>query len=102
GLLAPVPVAARDVEAVLAVERDACAVAAGRRPLPTAAVVLRGHRGAVPILRDEDVLDVRERRAAVPTGAGDRERGQRAVVRMRLRVREIDEPVALELGVQRK
>src|SRR5690606_9293974 len=76
-LLAPVAIAARDVEAILIVERDPCAVAARGRTLTAAAVVLRRHRGAVPVLRDEHVLDVPQGSSAVPASARDGERRQR-------------------------
>src|SRR5690606_18000929 len=92
----------RDVELTVGAERDARAVAAGSRTLSAAAVVLRGHRRAVPILRDEDVLDVRELRAAVPAGARDGERALLVVLGIRLRVREIDEAVAFEVRVERE
>src|SRR5688572_22945017 len=93
-LLAPVTIAARDIEHSVAAECQARAEARVGRALPAATPVLPGHRGAVPVLGDEDVLDARERGAAVETGARDGQRRQRFILHIWFRVREVDELVA--------
>src|SRR5262249_22166621 len=63
-LLAPVAVADRDEQIAVLVEQEARAVAAVRWALSAAAVVLARDLAAVPRVRDEDVFDFREPRAA--------------------------------------
>src|SRR5262249_8745061 len=82
--LAPVAVADRDEEKAVLVEHDSRAVAAVRWPLAAAAVVLTGHLTAVPRVRDEDVLDLGQRRAAIPLTASDGRRCERLVLRVGL------------------
>jgi hypothetical protein len=97
GLLAPVAVSGGDVQLAVRAEVDARAEAARRRALPAAALDLTRHRRAVPVLGNEDVRDVRERRAAVPTRATHGQRQKVIVVGIGLGVGEVDQPIALEL-----
>ena len=69
-------------------------------PWPQQRLLLPCHRRAVPVGRDENILDVRERGAAVEAGACDGECRHGRILRIGLRVREIDELVAAEVRVQ--
>jgi hypothetical protein len=80
GLFAPVPIAAREIKPVLVVERETSAEAAGCRALAAAAIVFGGHRRAVPIVGNENVFDIGQRRSTVPACTRDRERQQIRVI----------------------
>src|SRR6185369_14848202 len=91
-----VPIAERHIQEAGSVPREARAVAAARWPES-----LRRSGSAVIRIGDEDVLDVSQRRSAIPLRAKYCGRRVARSFRARFRVGEIDQPVLREARMQR-